>query len=170
MWEFSLCFFAPYKVNIPVYAGEFFLCYFSVLFKVNIPMYAGRFKQVPYKEYICWIQVKIHISDQTSMRICNSVGLTVDSGIGLPNAHGKCVGIDSGVDIRRGYSQLRHKVPFIMFSMDSAWTLSPQSPSQQTRPQQRLYLPYLTHSLSSHFVAIFMQRRIMFYNILLVRL
>ena len=53
MWEFSMCFFAPYKVNIP--------------------MYAGRFKQVPYKEYICWIQVKIHISDQTSLRICNSV-------------------------------------------------------------------------------------------------
>jgi hypothetical protein len=36
-------------------------------------MYAGGFKQVQYKEYICWIQVKIHISDQTSLRICNSV-------------------------------------------------------------------------------------------------
>ncbi len=36
-------------------------------------MYAREFKQVPYKEYICWIQVKIHISDQTSLRICNSV-------------------------------------------------------------------------------------------------
>jgi hypothetical protein len=24
-------------------------------------------------ENICWIQVKIHISDQTSLRICNSV-------------------------------------------------------------------------------------------------
>ncbi len=36
-------------------------------------MYAGGFKQVLYKEYICWIQVKIHISDQTSQRICNSV-------------------------------------------------------------------------------------------------
>jgi hypothetical protein len=23
-----------------------------------------------------------------------------DSGIGFPNAHGKCVGVDSGVDIR----------------------------------------------------------------------
>jgi hypothetical protein len=23
--------------------------------------------------YICWIQMKIHISDQTSLRICNSV-------------------------------------------------------------------------------------------------
>jgi hypothetical protein len=40
---------------------------------VNIPMYAGGFKQVLYKEYICWIEVKIHISDQTSLRICNSV-------------------------------------------------------------------------------------------------
>jgi hypothetical protein len=37
-------------------------------------MYAGGVKQVLYKEYICWIQVKIHISDQTSLRICNSVG------------------------------------------------------------------------------------------------
>jgi hypothetical protein len=36
-------------------------------------MYAGGVKQVLYKEYICWIQVKIHISDQTSLRICNSV-------------------------------------------------------------------------------------------------
>jgi hypothetical protein len=34
----------------------------------------GGLKQVLYKEYICWIQVKIHISDQTSLRICNSVG------------------------------------------------------------------------------------------------
>jgi hypothetical protein len=54
MWKFSLVFcFVPYKVNIP--------------------MYAGGFKQVLCKEYICWIQVKIHISDQTSLRICNSV-------------------------------------------------------------------------------------------------
>ena len=73
MWEFSIFFFAPYKVNIPMYAGEFFLCYFFVPYKVNIPMYAGGVKQVLYKEYICWIQVKIHISDQTSLRICNSV-------------------------------------------------------------------------------------------------
>ncbi len=73
LWEFSICFFAPYKVNIPMYAGEFFLCYFFVLYKVNIPMYAGGFKQVQYKEYICWMQVKIYISDQTSLRICNSV-------------------------------------------------------------------------------------------------
>ena len=53
-------------------AGEFFLCYFFVPYKVNIPMYAGGFKQVQYKEYICWMQVKIYISDQTSLRICNS--------------------------------------------------------------------------------------------------
>jgi hypothetical protein len=73
MWEFSLCFyFVTYKVNIPMYAGEFFLCYFFVPYKVNIPMYAEGFKQVQYKEYICWMQVKIHISDQTSLRICNS--------------------------------------------------------------------------------------------------
>jgi hypothetical protein len=36
-------------------------------------MYAGGLKQVQYKEYICWMQGKIYISDQTSMRICNSV-------------------------------------------------------------------------------------------------
>jgi hypothetical protein len=36
-------------------------------------MHAEGFKQIHYKEYICWIQVKIHISDQTSLRICNSV-------------------------------------------------------------------------------------------------
>ncbi len=39
----------------------------------------------------------------------------VDSGIGLPNAHGKWVGVDSGVDIRWGYSQLRHRVLYTMF-------------------------------------------------------
>jgi hypothetical protein len=73
--SFLMIFFAPYKVNIPLYAGEFFLCYFFVPYKVNIPMYAGGFKQVQYKEYICWMQVKIYISDQTSLRICNSVRL-----------------------------------------------------------------------------------------------
>ncbi len=52
--------------------GNFFV-FFFVPYNVNIPMYAGGFKQVQYKEYICWIQVKIHISDQTSLRICNSV-------------------------------------------------------------------------------------------------
>jgi hypothetical protein len=59
---FHMSFFAPYKVNIPMYSGEFFLCYFFVPYKVNIPMYAGGFKQVQYKEYICWMQVKIYIS------------------------------------------------------------------------------------------------------------
>ncbi len=49
-----------------------FLCFYFVPYKVNIPMHAGGFKQVIYKEYICWIQVKIYISDQTSLRICNS--------------------------------------------------------------------------------------------------
>jgi hypothetical protein len=58
-----MIFFAPYKVNISMYAGEFFLCYFFVPYKVNIPMHAGGFKQVQYKEYICWMQVKIYISD-----------------------------------------------------------------------------------------------------------
>jgi hypothetical protein len=67
-----MIFFAPYKVNIPMYAGEFFLCYFFVPYKVNIPLYAGGFEQVQYKEYICWMQVKIYISDQTSLRICKS--------------------------------------------------------------------------------------------------
>jgi hypothetical protein len=52
---------------------EFFLVFYFVPYKVNIPMYAGGFKQVLYNEYICWTQVKIHISDQTSLRICNSV-------------------------------------------------------------------------------------------------
>jgi hypothetical protein len=56
---FHMFFLAPYKVNIPIYAWEFFLCYFFVPYKVNIPMYAGGFKQVQYKEYICWMQVKI---------------------------------------------------------------------------------------------------------------
>jgi hypothetical protein len=32
------------------------------------------------------------------------LGDKTDSGMGLPNAHGKCVGVDSGVDIRWGYS------------------------------------------------------------------
>jgi hypothetical protein len=53
---------------------EFSLCFHFVTYKVNIPVDAGGFKQVQCKEYICWIQVKIHISDQTSLRICNSVG------------------------------------------------------------------------------------------------
>jgi hypothetical protein len=39
----------------------------------------------------------------------------VDSGIGLPSAHGTCVGVDSGVYIRWVYSQLRHRVSFTMF-------------------------------------------------------
>jgi hypothetical protein len=73
MWEFSIYFLTSYKANIPMYAREFFLCYFFVPCKVNIPMYARGFKQFLYKEYICWMQVKIYISDQASLRICNSV-------------------------------------------------------------------------------------------------
>jgi hypothetical protein len=51
--------------------------------------------------------------------------VTVDSGIRLrstPNAHDKCVGVDLEVDIRWGYSQLRHRVPSHTrcFSLDSA--------------------------------------------------
>jgi hypothetical protein len=61
------------QINIPMSAGEFFLCYFFVPYKVNIPMYAGGFKQAQCKEYICWMQVKIYVPDQTSPRICNSV-------------------------------------------------------------------------------------------------
>ncbi len=38
----------------------------------------------------------------------------VDSGTGLP-AHGTCVWVDYGVDIRWGYSQLRHRVLYTMF-------------------------------------------------------
>jgi hypothetical protein len=76
IWEFYLCFhFVPYKVNIPMYAGEFLLCYLFVPYKVNIPVNAGGLKQVQCKEYICWKQVKIHISYQTSLRICNSVDI-----------------------------------------------------------------------------------------------
>ncbi len=37
----------------------------------------------------------------------------VDYGIGA--AHGKCFGVDSGVDKRWGYSQLWHRVPYTMF-------------------------------------------------------
>ena len=51
-------------------------------------MYAGGIKQVLYKEYICWIQVKIHISDQTSLRICNSVYIlyTIVHGLAVKQA------------------------------------------------------------------------------------
>jgi hypothetical protein len=74
MWEFFLCFhFVPYKVNTPCMQGYFFYVFVFVPYKVNIPVYARGFNQVHCKEYICWIQVKIHISDQTSLKICNSV-------------------------------------------------------------------------------------------------
>ncbi len=53
-------------------------------------MYAGGFKQVLYKEYICWIQVKIHISDQTSLRICNSVVCSWFNVVQLPAHGGGC--------------------------------------------------------------------------------
>jgi hypothetical protein len=46
MWELSLCYyFVPYKVNIPMYAGEVFYVFF-VPYKVNISMYVWGFKQV----------------------------------------------------------------------------------------------------------------------------
>jgi hypothetical protein len=64
-----------------VYGKHVGIFLFFVPYKVNIPMYAGGFKQVQYKEYICWIQVKSHISDQTSLRICNSIH-TLDDDVG----------------------------------------------------------------------------------------
>jgi hypothetical protein len=50
-------------------------------------------------------------------------GDKVDSGIGLRGriwhsvVHVKCVGVDSGVNIRWGYSQLRHRVSYIHVSL-----------------------------------------------------
>jgi hypothetical protein len=41
--------------------------------------------------------VKNSKSEQKISLLCT---LKVDSGIGLLNGHGKCVGVDSGVDIR----------------------------------------------------------------------
>jgi hypothetical protein len=84
MWEFFLVFyFVPHKVNIPMQAREFFM-FFLFHTKLIFPcMYAGGFKQVLYKEYICWIQVKIHISDQTSLRICNSAPSVLQSATSL---------------------------------------------------------------------------------------
>jgi hypothetical protein len=42
MWEFSLCFyFVPYKVNIPMYAGEFFKCFFLFHTKLIFPCIQG---------------------------------------------------------------------------------------------------------------------------------
>ncbi len=45
--------------------------------------------------------------------IVSDWGVIVDSGIGV--ATGKCVGVDSGMDIRLVFSQLRHWVPYTMF-------------------------------------------------------
>ncbi len=46
------------------------------------------------------------------------IGDKVGSGIGLPMV---CIGVESGVDIRWGYSQLRHRVPYTpCFSLDWA--------------------------------------------------
>ncbi len=51
----------------------------------------------------------------------------VDSGIGMP-MHGKCVGVDSGGDIRGGYSHLRHRGPFTMFFfVFGLWSLKSES-------------------------------------------
>jgi hypothetical protein len=75
MWEFFLVFyFVPYKVNIPMHAGEIFYVFFLLHTKLIFPCMQGDLNK-SYKEYIFWIQVKIHISDQTSLRICNSVVL-----------------------------------------------------------------------------------------------
>ncbi len=50
-------------------------------------------------------------------------GDKVDSGIGLPMV---CIGVEFGVDIRWGYSQLRHRVPYTpCFSLDSASDANP---------------------------------------------
>jgi hypothetical protein len=42
MWEFSLCFyFVPYKVNIPMYAGEFFYVIYLFHTKLIFPWMQG---------------------------------------------------------------------------------------------------------------------------------
>jgi hypothetical protein len=58
----------------------FFICSIQ---SFNIPVYARGFNQVHCKEYIFWIQVKIHISDQASLKICNSVAARTGSEIFL---------------------------------------------------------------------------------------
>ncbi len=82
MWEFFLVFhFVPYKVNIPMHAREIFYVFFLFHTKLIFPCMQGDLNK--YKEYICWIQVKNHISDQTSLRICNSVYWSFSSGVGV---------------------------------------------------------------------------------------
>ncbi len=46
-----------------------------------------------------------------------------DSGCWHRVAHGKCVGVDSGVDMRGGYSQLRQRVRYAMFFFEFGLSL-----------------------------------------------
>jgi hypothetical protein len=79
----------------------------------------------------------------------------VDSGIGLEStlayrvaqyAHGKCVGVESGVDIRWGYSQLRHRVPLPIWAQyfylwnNALWEVAKLNRVMLTVPPLRLYL------------------------------
>ncbi len=57
--------------------------------------------------------------------------IKVDSDIGLPMVNAKCVWVDSEVDIRWGFSQLRHRVSNTMFfsgfGLLFVWNLSPHA-------------------------------------------
>ncbi len=61
--------------------------------------------------------IEKRLPDSASRRLPDSIRLwrrvKIGSGIGLPI--NKCVGVDSGVDIRWGHSQLWNRVPYTMF-------------------------------------------------------
>ncbi len=109
-----LCFFPSMEGNSPwrqhclwKTCGNF--PYVFILFhtKLIFPWMSGDLKKSNRRENICWIQVKIHISDQTSLRICNSVVIKL-SYLGWDNY---CAGIleqSIGVRNREGI-RLSHR-------------------------------------------------------------
>jgi hypothetical protein len=71
----------------------------------------------------------------------------VDSGIGLPT--GECAGVDSGVDIRSGYSQLRHRVTYTMFFFGFGLSAHPSSFQHPVGIYKRHFILKLTLMLVS---------------------
>jgi hypothetical protein len=59
MWEFSLCFhFVPYKVNIPMNAGEFFYVIYLFHTKLIFPWMQGNLNKSNVSNIFVWYKLK----------------------------------------------------------------------------------------------------------------
>ncbi len=106
---FDKLYFQNCPVLLSVY--EFLNMLFRITYSSVIYLPYQTFKNVRNNfRLCCWLMFS------RGQILSPWLGDKVDSGIGLTVDYGTCVAVGAGVDISRGYSQIRNRVPYTMFS------------------------------------------------------